>query len=222
MIATIGIAVSTIFYLIFSTIHLFFCKSGNEKHRMRTKPLLLFFLGISMCFLCKNHPLIPIACFLACIGDITLLFDEKPLLFLLGASFFASSHVVNILTQCSILEWEQKAWHYILLYLSVPVASLLGYFVFERKQPFALFKFAFGTLHLENVIFSLILLFSGNIASGMMIFIGYVLCIISDIVLEKAVIDKTIEKSDFLIMILYLIGQLFTYYGLAFGALHTF
>lgn len=222
MLGTIGIAVPTILYLALSTIHLFFCRTGNEKHRMRTKPFLLMLLGISMCFFSKDYPLIPIACFLACIGDIILLFDEKPFFFLLGATFFASSHVLNILTQCAILGWELQAWHYILLYIAIPIASLLGYFVFEKGKKFSLFKYAFATLHLENVIFSLILFFTGTTASGMMIFIGYVCCIASDIILEKAVVGKTMEKSDFIIMLLYLVGQLFTYYGLAFGIHHIF
>lgn len=218
---TIGIFIFLSLYIALCTTHLVFCYQKKEKPRILTKPLLLLTLGICMCFYVTDYPLIFIACFLACIGDILLIFDRRKLFFLIGAMFFASSHVVNIITQIQIIGLELSWWHYLLIYLPTPIAGLVGYFFIEKK-PFSLFKYAFSLLHLTNVIFSIISLCTGHIASGMMVLFGYLCCIASDIILDKMV--SKIEKLDhnFYIMLLYLVGQLLTYFGLAFGVLGVF
>lgn len=208
-------------YLLVCVFHLFFCYRHKDKARKLTKPFLLLSLGICLCFYVPSYPLIIIACFLACLGDTLLIFEKRKIYFLIGASCFGASHVLNALTQIQIIGQPFSWWQYLLVFLPVPLAGVIGYLFIER-EPFSLFKYAFSTLHIINVIISIVSFSLGQYASGMIIFIGYFCCIVSDIILAKNLGKE--EKSDhnFTIMLTYLVGQLFTYFGLAFGMLGVF
>lgn len=218
---TLGMFLFLSLYLLLCVIHLYFCYRHNDKARKLTKPFLLSSLAVCLIFYVPSYPLIIVACFLACIGDTLLIFEKRPIYFLIGASCFGASHVLNALTQIQIIGHPFSWWQYLLVYLPVPLAGVIGYLFIER-EPFSLFKYAFSTLHIINVIISIVILAHRQYASGMMILFGYLCCIISDIILAKNLGKE--EKSDynFSIMLTYLVGQLLTYFGLAFGILGVF
>ncbi len=217
----LGIFLFLSLYLVLSTIHLLFCYGHNNKARKITKPFLLLSLGLSLCFYVTDYPLIFIACFLACLGDTLLIFEKRPIYFLLGASCFGASHVLNALSQIQIIGHPFTWWMYLLVFLPVPLSGILGYLILKR-EPFSLFKYAFSMLHIINVIISIAVLVHGEYASGMMILFGYLCCIISDIILAKNLGKEEKTEHNFSIMLTYLIGQLLTYFGLAFGILSVF
>ncbi len=205
-----------------SIIHLSFCAKDNS-HIVRkvTKPFLLLSLGLSLCFYVPQYPLIIIACFLACIGDILLIFEKSKVLFIIGATGFGASHVLNVLTQIQIIGHPLSWWMYLLVFLPIPLSGILGY-LFIQRETFSLFKFSFSMCHIINVIFTIVMMASGTFASGMMIFFGYLSCIISDIILAKNLGKEEKGDVNFAIMLTYLFGQLLTYFGLAFGVLNVF
>lgn len=188
---------------------------------MISKPFLLTFLGAAMAFQVPNHPLIPIACFLAMIGDIFLLFNKKILFFYLGASFFASSHILNIITQGLSLSYDIPMYAYFFLFGGALIVALLLYFI-TKMAPNSLMKYCFSTCHILNIGFSFMLMMDHKIYSGLMILVGYLLCATSDVLLEKVTFKNDMKRRDFYIMGTYLPGQAFTYLGLLFATLSLF
>lgn len=218
----LGIFLFLSLYLVIAIIHLSFCiKDNNHIVRKLTKPFLLLSLGLSLCFYVPQYPLIITACFLACIGDILLIFEKSKILFIIGATSFGASHVLNALTQIQIIGYPIPWWGYLLIFLPIPLSGVLGY-LFVKREPFSLFKFAFSMCHIINVFISIAVLSVGETASGMMILFGYLFCIISDIILAKNIGKEEKKDINFYIMFTYLFGQLLTYFGLAFGALNVF
>lgn len=218
----LGVSISfASLYIILSAIHLVFCYQEKELARKTSKPFLLMSLGISMYCLVPNYPLIPLACFLAMLGDILLIFKKKRLCFVIGGTFFAASHIVNLFNQAKYLPFPFPYYAVIIMVLLAPVMGLIFYFVKDRRIYFML-KATFTSFHVLNVLFSLVIFTSVDTASGFMILFGYLSCILSDIILERSTFVRDIKRRDYPIMFTYLIGQLFTYFGLAFLCLGYF
>lgn len=202
-------------FAIFSVIHLLFCFLEKEKLRKITKPFLLPILGIAMCFWVPQYPLIPIACFMSMIGDLFLIWNKKKYLFALGAFFFGVNHVLNMVTQSMTIINSRAPIYYAGIAIATLLVASLG-FIHTSFDWMGIVKFGFSALHIVNIILAIIGLAMGYYLGSSLILCGYGLCVLSDLILERATFKKDFPRRDFYIMSTYLIGEVLTYCGLAF------
>lgn len=206
--------VFTSLFGLLSLIHLYFCFTEKEKLRIWTKPFLLILLGAALSFYVPSHPLIPIACFFSAIGDVFLIWNKKRVFFALGALFFGLNHILNMITQCQALLENRTVILYVGIMASVILVALVG-FLFYSFDWMGIVLCGFSSLHLTNVILSILSLAMGYLLPGILVLIGYLFCISSDLILSRATFKKDFPRRDFYIMLTYLLGQSFTYFGLA-------
>ena len=141
--------------------------------------------------------------------------------FVTGGAFFAASHVLNIISQGSTLSYDLPMYVYFFLFGGSLVVALIAYFITKMKDN-SLLKFCFSMMHILNIGFTFLLMMDHKIGSGLMILFGYLLCVTSDIILEKTTFKQDIKRRDFPIMLTYLSGQTLTYLGLLFATFGTF
>lgn len=171
-----------------------------------------------MCFYIPRHPMIPTACFLAFVGDIILIWNKKKQMFALGAMFFFASHVLNFFSLKKLFSFKIPVYVYIIIPIMMVLAGVILFFI-KKKDWISFLVGVFGLAHSINLILSIILIIDGTVVPGILVSLGYVLCISSDLILERVTFKKDIRRRDFPIMLTYLLGQALTYFGLAMASL---
>lgn len=211
----LGFAVFISLYAIACILHLVFCFLEKEKFRMWSKCFCMGFLAIAMFFYAPDHPLIYTAVILGFFGDLLLLKKNNYFYLTIGAGSFAAMHGINMYIICSYLSYSVN-W-------SVFVISLVGLITFivygkltKRKVHSVVRKGALGYFFLllfATIIASLLLIDSPNLGS-IMIFVGYLFFLTSDISLVTFNFIHHVKRKHFWVMTTYLIAQTLIYIGM--------
>ena len=205
-----------------SLLHLLFCLLEKEKFRKATKPLTTFLLTTGILLLVIIYPEMPfpkhaiwIAGFFVTIGDIfTLKIKSRPL-FITGSVFYAIGHILNAYVMITMLSYTIAWWVYLIIAIGTLLIALALYPATRRI--FGRIAYAVNLylgLNLINIAFAIMLLLDGKPIIAVMILIGYILYLVSGIILVYAAYGKDIRRRDFYIMLFLLSGQIMIMLGL--------
>lgn len=193
-------------YFIMSIIHLAFCYFEKKLARQITKPFIYTFLALALYFYVGDYPLIYIACILSVLGDIFMIFRRKTPCFIIAGLCFISEHVLNMISQASILSYPIPWWAYLICYLSPFIIGLIAYLI-KHKNPIIFLAAFFMSFHLLNIAFSFMLIGDRQFLYGTLIYIGYLIYLLSDYLIYHFVFVKRNQKDHFYVMLTYIIGQ---------------
>ncbi len=202
-------------FLTISLVHLIFCFLEKEKARKITKPFCLFALGAVALSIEGASILISISCLLAMIGDYFEIKNKVVKDFLLGALVFGIGHILNMVVMVTHLTYIVPFYVYLIIAGVMAVVAYISYRNRGKLNPHvAFFGAAYMCLHAVNLVMSIALLIDGKTTAGILVLSGYILYIISDLVVNYVTNKKDIKRRDFYIMLLYLSGQALIVAGL--------
>lgn len=215
MVFTIGL----IIYSIIAVIHLIFCFIESDKGRMYSKIFLLASL-LFVCLLSGINTgnllvLLMLGIIFGMFGDILVSFDDNNDLFIFGVFSFFVSHCLYIAEIIRKLPFKIELYFYIILLFFLLIWCLV---LTPRIKPFL------NELSVGVSIYSFTLVFGVSIGfitlltsfSGIsiMITLGFILLIISNVILFVATFYKSFRRYHFYLMIPYILGQAFIVYGI--------
>ena len=194
-------------YAAVSLIHLFFCwNGGHARLRDGTKVLLIpLLLGAAVCG--GGPPLLWAALILGWLGDVLLLWPDKPAFFLGGLASFLAGHgcYIPLLLGKRALPWGWAA---------VIGAALAGlgaavYLSLGKSLP--------GTMKLPGLAYLAVILsmaFSAWLSGVPVLIFGAMLFVLSDYILARGLFVRKLPRGDFLVMLTYLLAQALLSLGL--------
>lgn len=208
-------------YAVVCAVHLVLCFLMKPLPRKITKPLCLVTLGGAMAFLVPQAPLVYISCFLSAIGDVLLIRNKEPLFFIIGAAVFASAHTLNAVNQIGMLSYSFPWYMWLVLGAVVCAAGAIGYFTRGKENAAeATVSLSYACFHFVNIAFAVMLIADGDfVPFEIMILCGYLIYVVSDLIVNYVTNKRDINRRDFYIMLTYLTGQTLIYLGLAFALL---
>lgn len=180
-------------------------KLGRQISKGFIVGMLIFYVICSK----ENNIFLYISLFASLAGDILLLFKDKKLYFILGASFFALAQIFYFIVTTKVLPTNFNWCYY-------GIVILLGYLVVEFIRK--LLKKSFGKYAIPASIYfytvgAVILnllcgtLFNFNLISFVAL-IGSMCFLASDILLSINRFVKKIKYGEFLIILLYALAQI--------------
>ncbi len=201
--------------------HLVFCFLMIPFWRKLTKPLCMVMLGAAMAFFVPDHPLVYISCWISAIGDILLINNKVPKYFLSGAAVFAVAHTLNVVNQTKLLSYHVAWYVWLILALVVVLAGIIGYCMRGKgSAAISTVSPAYACFHFINIAFAILLIVDGGfVPYEIMILLGYLIYVVSDLIVNYVTNKQDINRRDFYIMITYLSGQTLIYFGLALALL---
>ena len=197
-------------FLIASIVHLVFCFLEKEKLRKITKPFPLALLFFALVFAMPTHPLIYLGSLLCLAGDVALLRKHKVWWFSFGLIFFLIGHLLFI-TEVGLQMGNPPWWGYL-----INAVALICYVLicFRKWRKLIHHK----NIRLGAIIYSFVLLSAltwaivGSACFGklnlILVAIGYVLFIVSDLTLALTLFKHDVKRRDFYIMITYLLASI--------------
>ncbi len=212
------------FWLFFSlfvavcAVHLTFCYMSKSFWRKLTRPFCMVLLGAALAFLAPNYPLLYASCWVSAVGDLLLVNNKDPKYFLTGAAVFAAAHVLNAINQTKLLSYKFPDYAWAILAGVVLLAGFVGYFTREKDASVAVAAVcpAYACFHFVNIALALMVLIDGKFAAReLMILLGYVVYVLSDLFVNYVTNKRGIKRGEFYTMLSYLIGQTLIYFGLA-------
>lgn len=214
-----GFYVCIALFAAISVTHLVFCFLMIPFWRKITKPLCLVLLGGAMCFLVPDYPLVWISCFLSAVGDILLINNRVPRYFIVGAVVFAAAHTLNAVNQVSMLSYAFPWYAWLILAVIVVCAGIVGYFTRGKENAAeATVSLSYACFHFINIALAIMLMADGAFVEyELLILFGYLIYVVSDLIVNYVTNKRDINRRDFYIMITYLAGQTLIYFGLAFA-----
>lgn len=203
----------TILFVSVSITHLVFVYLEKETGRVITKG---FILGLLLLFALAGkvkEPLIYLGMSLSLLGDMLLLMKKRKYFFIIGASSFSLTHIVNFIVLFRYLPNRLSNWMYVVILL------LAGYLLVEAFKPLLskkMGKLSYACLAYLCVVFilminSAIITISGFNTNFLLITLGYAFFLASDNVLTINTFIKPIKKGHFILMLLYILGQSLIY-----------
>ena len=208
-------------FAVSAVVHLYFCKTEQEKARKISKPFPMIFLVPAIMLLVLEYPLIWLFPLFSLLGDIFLIFKKKSMgYFVTGSVMFFLGHVCN-LVQLTIFLFESDTKIPFIAYFIFAVSlALIIRFIFPLTKRFA------GKLALLANVYMPILVFIGifallvtaayaNSYQGLLVTLGYIFFVLSDGLLLYSNFIKDVKQSHFYIMSTYFAGELLISLGLA-------
>lgn len=208
-------------FAVSAVVHLYFCKTEQEKARKISKPFPMIFLVPAIIFLVPKYPLIWLFPFLSLIGDVFLIFKKKSMgFFVTGSVMFFLGHLCNLIQLTIFLFKSDTKIPFIAYFIFAVSLVLIIRFIFPLTKRFA------GKLALLANVYMPILAFIGvfsllvtaafaNSYQGLLVTLGYIFFIFSDGFLLYSNFIKDVKQSHFYIMFTYFIGEMLISMGLA-------
>ncbi len=183
-----------------------------EKERLRKifKIFPLLFLSIVAIYLVPEYPLLYVASLLGCLGDLLIIFEKRKIFFYLGGISFFVGHILYLLLMLDLSDVTYNWYHYLIIIISL-VGLFFVLFAITKNQLGLIEKIAasfyFGILILLLVNAAFIT-FKYNEPRTSLILVGYILFIISDIILVIKDFIKEFKRDDFYVMSTYIFAEL--------------
>lgn len=208
-------------FAVASVVHLYFCKTEQEKARKISKPFPMIFLVPAIMLLVPEYPLIWMFPLLSLLGDVFLIFKKKNMgFFVAGSVLFFFGHLCNLIQLTIFLFQSDTKIPFIAYFIFAIALALIIRFVFPLTKRYA------GKLALLANVYMPILVFIGVFSllvtaayadsyQGLLITLGYIFFIFSDGFLLYSNFIKDVKQSHFYIMTTYFVGELLISLGLA-------
>ena len=183
-----------------------------EKERLRKifKIFPLLFLSIVAIYLVPEYPLLYVASLLGCLGDLLIIFEKRKIFFYLGGISFFVGHILYLLLMLDLSDVTYNWYHYLIIIISL-VGLFFVLFAITKNQLGLIEKIAasfyFGILILLLVNAAFIT-FKYNEPHTSLILVGYILFIISDIILVIKDFIKEFKRDDFYVMSTYIFAEI--------------
>lgn len=183
-----------------------------EKERLRKifKIFPLLFLSIVAIYLVPEYPLLYVASLLGCLGDLLIIFEKRKIFFYLGGISFFVGHILYLLLMLDLSDVTYNWYHYLIIIISL-IGLFFVLFAITKNQLGLIEKIAasfyFGILILLLVNAAFIT-FKYNEPRTSLILVGYILFIISDIILVIKDFIKEFKRDDFYVMSTYIFAEL--------------
>lgn len=214
-----ALKVGLIVYAIMAILHLICCFMKFEKGRNYTKVLLMFCL-LFICLLNgintgNLYVLIMLALIFAMISDIFLLMENNQKMFACSICLNLISYLLYIIQMINKLPFKIELYFYIILlafllcWCLILVPKLKPY-VKELSALLAIYSFTL----LFGVVIGLISFLINSSLSSIMLIIGFILFIVSNVMLCVVRFYKPFRRYHFYLMIPYVLAQLLVIYGL--------
>ncbi len=196
-----------------SVTHLVFVFIEKETGRIITKGLIIGSLLLFALVSKVSDILIYLGLFASLVGDMLLLMKKRKLFFIVGATSFSLTHIINFIVLFRYLPNRISNWMYVVILV------LLGYLLVESFRPLLkkkLGKLSYACLAYLCIVFILMInsfiitLTSFNV-NFLLISVGYALFLASDDILTINMFIKPIKKGNFILMVLYILAQSFIY-----------
>ena len=208
-------------FAVSAVVHLYFCKTEQEKARKISKPFAMIFLVPAIMLLVPQYPLIWMFPLLSLLGDVFLIFKKKHMgYFVTGSVMFFLGHLCNLI-QLTIFLFESNTTIPFIAYFIFAISlALIIRFIFPLTKRFA------GKLALLANVYMPILVFIGifsllvtaayaNSYQGLLVTLGYIFFVLSDGLLLYSNFIKDVKQSHFYIMSTYFVGELLITLGLS-------
>ena len=208
-------------FAVAAVVHLYFCKTEQEKARKISKPFAMIFLVPAIMLLVPQYPLIWMFPLLSLLGDVFLIFKKKHMgYFVTGSVMFFLGHLCNLI-QLTIFLFESNTTIPFIAYFIFAISlALIIRFIFPLTKRFA------GKLALLANVYMPILVFIGifsllvtaayaNSYQGLLVTLGYIFFVLSDGLLLYSNFIKDVKQSHFYIMSTYFVGELLITLGLS-------
>ena len=208
-------------FAVAAVVHLYFCKTEQEKARKISKPFAMIFLVPAIMLLVPEYPLIWMFPLLSLLGDVFLIFKKKHIgYFVAGSVMFFLGHLCNLI-QLTIFLFESNTTIPFIAYFIFAISlALIIRFIFPLTKRFA------GKLALLANVYMPILVFIGifsllvtaayaNSYQGLLVTLGYIFFVLSDGLLLYSNFIKDVKQSHFYIMSTYFVGELLITLGLS-------
>ena len=182
--------------------------------RRATKPILMPLLMLWYVFsAAKVSPLIIIALFCGCLGDIFLLWAEKRAQFFFGLTSFSFGHVCYILFLLARMS-VPPLWMVLALVAAYGTGAAFTYWGLRPALPRTVRPVAAGYMLLLCFMSACtaVYAFGGH---GILPLAGSLLFLLSDTILSNEVFKKETRYGNFLVMFTYLAAQLLLTLGFA-------
>lgn len=204
--------VCVILFVAISVTHLVFIVRNNEKVRSITKPFIVFALILFALASKSKEPLIYIGLILSLCGDVLLLLKSKQIYFVVGACCFSLTHLMNFILVSRYLP-ERLNWMYFI------IVVLFGYLLVEFIRPFikkTMKKMSYPSLAYLYFVFALIINIAIALVSGfsinlLIMLLGGMCFLTSDIILTIHRFAKELKYGNFILMVFYIFGQSLIY-----------
>ena len=206
-----------ILFGVLSIVQLVFCFMEKDLPRMITKPFCMVALGIFVTLMVPNTPLIYTGIYLAAVGDIFLLWPKKRINFILGTLSFIAGHICYFVFICKSLSYSIHPAVYISLavVLTILIFALYPLTIRVTRGIIALLGNLYFPLLLIMLAFGILLTVDNpNHWIGLLVVFGYVLFILSDLILSYTTYVKHVQRKDFYIMLTYLVAEFLIATGL--------
>ncbi len=183
-----------------------------EKERLRKifKIFPLLFLSIVAIYLVPEYPLLYVASLLGCLGDLLIIFEKRKIFFYLGGISFFVGHILYLLLMLDLSDVTYNWYHYLIIIISL-IGLFFVLFAITKNQLGLIEKIAasfyFGILILLLVNAAFIT-FKYNEPRTSLILVGYILFIISDIILVIKDFIKEFKRDDFYVMSTYIFAEI--------------
>jgi len=183
-----------------------------EKERLRKifKIFPLLFLSIVAIYLVPEYPLLYVASLLGCLGDLLIIFEKRKIFFYLGGISFFVGHILYLLLMLDLSDVTYNWYHYLIIIISL-IGLFFVLFAITKNQLGLIEKIAasfyFGILILLLVNAAFIT-FKYNEPHTSLILVGYILFIISDIILVIKDFIKEFKRDDFYVMSTYIFAEI--------------
>lgn len=211
------IPVSIITGIVF-ILELVFCFLEKEKARKIVKPFCLIMLIILVATLKLNHAYVYGALVFGLIGDVFLIFKKQhKMLLLLGAFAFLVGHLFYIFTFANLLSYDIPQFAIVVIVGIGFFTPLIPYkLCYKYTKSFTIPSAIYGYILVIECILSILLAVDSKSPFAILIGIGNVLFLVSDVLIFVSMFIKDFKRRDFYIMITYLIAQTLMSIGLVF------
>ncbi|MBO7614720.1 MAG: lysoplasmalogenase [Bacilli bacterium] len=208
-------------FAVAAVVHLYFCKTEQEKARKISKPFAMIFLVPAIMLLVPEYPLIWMFPLLSLLGDVFLIFKKKHIgYFVAGSVMFFLGHLCNLIQLTIFLFESDTTIPFIAYFIFAISLVLIIRFIFPLTKRFA------GKLALLANVYMPILVFIGifsllvtaayaNSYQGLLVTLGYIFFVLSDGLLLYSNFIKDVKRSHFYIMSTYFVGELLITLGLS-------
>lgn len=201
----------SILFLATALVHLNACLHEKNKLRVVTKPLLMPLLA-AIYFISTNepHPIVAIALLFGAVGDVFLLFPNKPSFFMIGGASFGVGHIIYMTAFFRYAGAMKLPIYGIALIVAFfMAAAAIG---FTRLKPVVTKKLSASVL-----LYMIVLCAMGTVATmsffvepsarRMLFPLGAILFLVSDAILAHLVFVRENQGSNFSVMATYLAAQ---------------
>lgn len=204
--------ICVVLFVAVSVTHLVFILREKEKARSITKPFIVFTLILFALASKSKEPLIYIGLIFSLCGDALLLLKSKQIYFVIGACCFSLTHLMNFILVSRYLP-ERLNWMYFVIIV------LFGYLLVELIRPAikkTMKKMSYPSLAYLYFVFALIINITIALVSGfninlLIMLLGAMCFLTSDIILTVHRFAKELKHGNFILMVFYILGQSLIY-----------